>query len=315
MPITLAGMLAGSSLEMVEIRDDFEAIALRWIEDATKVSPSKMPDIVYHYTDAAGMIGMLSAGTIWATDYRFLNDRTEYVHTTKVARAVLSDAMKGHPDNLQSKLYSAILEIDQAEEPTASFVFSLSAQRDDLSQWRGYAREGMGFTLGLSGPELCKSSEIDANGFAFAPIEYEPATQSRVLKLALTEIEKQIRTVSAEVGADLDQIISDAASAFVWVRRNRGALNKHYSFRGEKEWRIVSYLNHEEPAKVRASGTRIIRYDTLDISLGQDKRLPLVEIGIGPGFSGAERAAVETLCRQAGYTPSIYFADTPYRYN
>lgn len=298
---------------MVEANNPFEKIALRWINDAITLKPSQIPDIVYHYTDAAGLIGMLNSGQIWMTDYRFLNDKTEYTHTTKVSKSVISELLKKEPTDTQSRLYSTILAHEELEEPTASFVFSLSQRRDDLSQWRGYAREGEGFTLGLSGEALCEASCNDENGFNFASVEYELATQSRVLQRALQDIEKQIAVQLNKPDADLDEILDDAARAFVWLRRNRGALNKHHSFRGEMEWRLVSYLTHDEPTKVRSSGPRLVRYVEFDVSVARDSRLPLVEIGIGPGFSGAEKAAVESLCRNHDYTPEIYFADTPYR--
>jgi hypothetical protein len=36
-----------------------------------------MPSSVFHYTDAAGLLGILSSETLFATDYRYLNDSTE----------------------------------------------------------------------------------------------------------------------------------------------------------------------------------------------------------------------------------------------
>ena len=32
---------------------------------------------VFHYTDSAGLLGILSSGSLFATDYRYLNDVTE----------------------------------------------------------------------------------------------------------------------------------------------------------------------------------------------------------------------------------------------
>ncbi len=33
---------------------------------------------LYHYTGAAGAIGIIQRSHLWATDYRHLNDRREY---------------------------------------------------------------------------------------------------------------------------------------------------------------------------------------------------------------------------------------------
>jgi hypothetical protein len=32
---------------------------------------------VFHYTDSAGLLGILSSDSLFATDYRYLNDVTE----------------------------------------------------------------------------------------------------------------------------------------------------------------------------------------------------------------------------------------------
>ena len=43
-------------------------------------------------------------------------------------------------------------------------------------------------------------------------------------------------------------------------------------------------------------------------------RLPIKEIGIGPGFAGKDQLpAVRALCKQYGYDPEVYLASAPYR--
>lgn len=36
------------------------------------------PEILYHYTDAKGLLGILNSKQIWATSYRFMNDAREF---------------------------------------------------------------------------------------------------------------------------------------------------------------------------------------------------------------------------------------------
>jgi len=36
-----------------------------------------VPELLYHYTDSAGLQGILESRTLWATDIRYLNDETE----------------------------------------------------------------------------------------------------------------------------------------------------------------------------------------------------------------------------------------------
>lgn len=45
----------------------------------------------------------------------------------------------------------------------------------------------------------------------------------------------------------------------------------------------------------------------------QSGNMPLVEIGIGPGFSNSSvKSAVEDLCKMYHYDVEIYAANTPY---
>jgi hypothetical protein len=36
-------------------------------------------DTLFHYTTAAGLLGILNSSTLWATDLRFLNDAQEAI--------------------------------------------------------------------------------------------------------------------------------------------------------------------------------------------------------------------------------------------
>jgi hypothetical protein len=42
-------------------------------------------DTLFHYTTAAGLLGILNTANIWATDLRFLNDVQEAVYAYDIA--------------------------------------------------------------------------------------------------------------------------------------------------------------------------------------------------------------------------------------
>ncbi|HEX8262372.1 MAG TPA: DUF2971 domain-containing protein, partial [Allosphingosinicella sp.] len=237
-------------------------------------------------------------------------------HTYHTARDIVMERMARTKDELISSLYQHILRHQSADIQACRFIFSLSEEKDDLSQWRGYAREGQGFTIGLSGPKIFKVAEPRDSPFSLMRIEYDHEKQRSVLVRALEELEEELKLASQEEGADADQLANEAAMWFAWVADVRAMTNKHSSFRSEREWRIVSVVSGDgEPneIKVRSSGLRLVQYTELAFPAG-DGKLPIVSIGIGPGFSGGEEVhAVRSLCREVGYDPEIYFADTPYR--
>jgi hypothetical protein len=289
-------------------------IAKRWADDVYVTKPSDVPEIVYHYTDASGLMGMLTYNKIWATDYRFLNDKSEIAHTRQEVRKIISSKLEESKDDILTKLYGEILRYQDKPRKSDVFVFSLSKERDDLSQWRGYAREGLGFTVGFCAETLGKISEPDDATFAFLKVEYDHARQAGILKKCLLEIEIALIKM-INVGKDQSsKHIKDAAIAFDWLTEARGVANKHRSFSGENEWRIVIHRAAElyGSANVRPSSTRLVRY--IEKEIDGSGKLPIKEIGIGPGFVGNEEVfAVKTLCASTGHEPVIYFADTPYR--
>src|SRR4051794_26348792 len=49
-------------------------------DQAWEETYSSPPEVIYHYTPPAGLHGILTGKSIWASDARFLNDTTELVH-------------------------------------------------------------------------------------------------------------------------------------------------------------------------------------------------------------------------------------------
>lgn len=294
----------------------FEGFEKRFSPYGIKHDPADLPATLYHYTDATGLVGMLSSNKIWATEYRFLNDHSEVRHTLVLVRSMIIKRMKQAPSQDMSALYSAILEkLDQPAD-NEMCVFSLSEEADSLSQWRGYARDGQGFTVGFDVSALVAEAEKDDACYAFAKVEYDETKQERGLLAALKEIE---RIAAAEIAKDQSgkkKIIAEAADQFEIVLWNRAVINKHSSFASEREWRIASFaLGSRDSVKVRSRANGLVPYMELDSEeLASMDKLPIIEIGIGPGFSAQDQIpAVRALCRHHGHKVRTYMANAPYR--
>ena len=44
------------------------------------------PETLHHYTNAAGLQGILKSKSLWASDWNFLNDRSELVYSHNLIR-------------------------------------------------------------------------------------------------------------------------------------------------------------------------------------------------------------------------------------
>ena len=58
-------------------------------------------DALYHYTDGAGLRGIISSGQIWFTDYRHLNDPSEFLHGIDTAHDIARGMANGADDRLR----------------------------------------------------------------------------------------------------------------------------------------------------------------------------------------------------------------------
>ncbi|MCR9246015.1 MAG: DUF2971 domain-containing protein [bacterium] len=100
------------------------------------------PPLLYHYTDWAGLQGIVQSGTLWATHYADLNDSAETSYSVKLLNRLTDD-----PANQVERDWYAL---------------SLTEESDLLSQWRAYSKGGSGFCIGFDAAALgraCKRSK------------------------------------------------------------------------------------------------------------------------------------------------------------
>src|ERR1700704_3052112 len=94
------------------------------------------PRILYHYTDAQGLLSMLQGRSLWATDAAFMNDPGELRYGYTLLEKIVQDRLTGRRARLVLEAIQWALDdkIRNARVYVASFC-----ERDDLlSQWRGY---------------------------------------------------------------------------------------------------------------------------------------------------------------------------------
>jgi Protein of unknown function (DUF2971) len=187
----------------------------------------KPPPVLYHYTPTRGFIDILESQRLWAGDARQMNDADELVYArqvaARVAKKLLSDqsfAVATPGRLLLEDLANCSYKFWEWER---YFVFCLSEASDQLSQWRAYANDGLGYAIGL------RSSASFSTGFG------RPVVLERVIYDA------------AEQDALLDELLRDA----VRTAEEQGydhfleglweilAIIKNPAFIEEKEWRLI----------------------------------------------------------------------------
>lgn len=271
---------------------------------------SGAPDHVYHYTSAEGLHGILQSNSVWAADCRFLNDSSESQVGVSKARDLSRSRRFSTKDDRLVEFYRQLSASLRREPPEPNFIFSLSEREDDLTQWRTYANDGLGFTIGFSTEKLLENSQENNGEFEFSKVIYLSRTQDKLVREVFDQISDYFAR-NKDIDAELAAITLD------WLVANYSTLFKHSSFKSEKEWRVNTYNlidDDDQVVRVRANCGRLIPYIPLNLGKLDEDRLPITRIGIGPSFKDPTvRYAVDKLCRQTGFDVEIYNADSPYR--
>ena len=247
-----------------------------------------------HYTNLAGLIGIIESGGFWLSDIRFLNDAEEFHHGKKLASNLLKDLVA----KSRYKSFFQILEasIEKLHEPQSQtyYVASFSLDADSLGQWRAYS-------AGTDGIALVFNNEFANKGishFATLPVMhhtlaiYDDQIKKRILLATtnkyLTEFQRGV--TAGGYGTD---------STDVWAMHLTGSLStnfasfKHRAFHAEKEVRVITHssqiANHFDGIKHRAVEGRVVPYlsssDLYNESFYKafgSKKLPLQEVIVGP---------------------------------
>jgi hypothetical protein len=255
---------------------------------ANELEAAPPPNLIYHYTDGAGLLGILDSGKIRLTDVFGLNDPSEVLHGVKRAGEILTvKAQHAHPAaKVFAKKYSAALDL-HLTNVAHFFVACFSLDGDELGQWRAYADNGNGFALGFDTGALERVYSTHKEGVLNAtyPITYDDKLLCDICESFATELMTLIalpnaRSLSNPVINEYMQRLSIALanSAF------RAALYfKHEAYKSKREYRFlqVRAIDHPlEDLKYRATRHSLVRFTQFDWK--EAHRETLREIVIGP---------------------------------
>ena len=254
-------------------------------------APPPAPKLLYHYTTAAGLIGIIETGEIWATNVFYLNDQSEIRYGKDILDSFLEQRF---PDNRASG--EAITNFvgllsggpEALGDDMHAFVACFSEDPDSLSQWRGYANGTNGFAIGFSREVLERASEGTESTPDFA------------LHRVVYEHDRQLTTLDQAVGKTLEDFANYAHGKTSLVDDHKGTLMvfsmaastalcvtkfKSSAFHEEKEWRALTYLPHGELHKFchfRLTRVGVTPYVKLTVVDRDGLSNALREIRIGP---------------------------------
>lgn len=267
--------------------------------------------ILYHYTSATGLNGIMTSRSLWTSHYRFLNDTSEFQYGWKIVLDAI-DRRGAEIREISSLAWETIALFRQHSDEVHGFVGSLTSEGDLLSQWRGYNR-GQGFSIGINADWLLQNAA--AQGFDITPVLYDPERQREAADGAVTLlIERLLEGTDEPEGAR-------AQVRTWWSHALKTALvlkNEH--FREERESRLVWVGVSWPPGlKTRVSPAGFVPYRAcqfdkvvINNAATHPNNWGIEEIIIGPALGQQQTCAVDALLASHRMRLTIKRSAIPY---
>lgn len=239
---------------------------------ATSIFAAEPREHVYHYTTIEGLIGICTSRTIWATDLLYMNDTSEYLYSSRIIEEVTSAYAACHPE---FEGYQYACHHNPLDFGLRVYAACFCEEKDLLSQWRAYARQGTGYAIEFSWAKLRDRFPLNRIG----KVEYAEHTQKDVLNQILTSLTSEALTTRRDQDSPFARVAGGLANALLTVR----AFLKSVTFQEEREWRIIAFHGTDTREELyRPHNNLLIPYCAL--SLGDADELPITKVVIGPSL-------------------------------
>lgn len=238
-----------------------------------RTPPSEQPATLYHYTDAQGLIGILTDARLHVSRGVCLNDPNELAYGEGVVRAVLErraqefdkdePTLLGYFNKAAAEFRGFSADPDETrrgphEVRLDPFVTSFSSVPDLLGLWAYYAREG-GYCIGFRRDSLANlrdggDKDVDRGRtptqkgnvekpFELRQIIYREPEQRAWIVSVVERFEKLLgEDLKAEAEAAPGGAVGVAARSIWLALRALSVQMKAPGFEAEQEWRLVSFL-------------------------------------------------------------------------
>lgn len=274
------------------------------------------PAELWHYTNAQGLIAILTTGKIFATQIACLNDNLERRYFGDLVHAALKDIAIKNTDAKLAVLFSAAQS--QLANPDFSatwhFATCFSEVEDDLGQWRGYGGGECGYAIGFNTELLVKAISTRRKDSLFLPMSYDQAKHQFLVQDVITNAQRYF-LAGADKFPDQPKWANEFLEAFAYELDVYSCMLKHPKFAGEVERRLVIPFRKEDLPDVVFSQKRTLLARHLPIDLTLDTGLlPISRVYVGPGpAQRVSQVSVGTLMEQRGYKVKVELSAVPYR--
>lgn len=240
------------------------------------------PELFYHYCSVGAMQAILESRRILLTSFYYMNDYMECRWLDQLIRNAPLESQVALRNGF-AQAFWAVYNIRQA------YLACFSEESDLLSQWRAYADDGQGVSIGFNldhfGIERAlPHTNVSANsGMGLHNVIYDPKEQRAIVDFLVREaIASESRISPQNAGCEL-------ANAFKRI----ATIVKNPAFQEEREWRLIclplifydddrGILPLGAPSPVKHISKPDALYPYLEFDFSTSTREVIHEIVLGP---------------------------------
>jgi hypothetical protein len=240
-----------------------------------------VPDRLWHYTDAAGALGVVQDRQLWATHALFMNDASELRLAYPLLEDALDAARAQAVDNELLDLITTGLGVMISRRPEDPDVYAVCFCEDGdlLSQWRAYGVSGGGYAIGFDGSML-EMDAIATYGLSLSRVIYDPERQRQLAQDLVA------RTIGALVHHlrdhpdQFDNAMPIVARNFSHLAQAFAYQIKDGAFGEEHEWRLIYARDVKSPVdaarrRFRSGARGLVPYVAIPMGVPAEKQLPV----------------------------------------
>ncbi len=305
---------------------------------------------LWHYTNAEALLNIVQSRTMYFTHYRYLNDSAEVVQFTDISREIALEELGrlGHDrpldeyievksfDDLVLNFWSIVAGERDLTFQYAAYIASFSEDNDLLGQWRAYADDGHGYSIGFSVESILDSIQTGAS-FRLYRVLYDPNNQRAVARYVMGSILTKCKShwEIAESDKDKQLVVENAIFMLRMLSATFAPMFKHPAFADEREWRLVvlgrgtpsaairQLFSKVAPAttiakaksdisniKVRNRMGSLVLFTTMELGVANGEH-PVNEIRLGPkNDMDCEREALHIILHSAGLWGKVKLSES-----
>lgn len=234
---------------------------------------TKSPKTLYHYTDQAGLLGILESGELWGTEIQYMNDHSELVMALDIIADEIRKRGEDQKQEPRNKRHALIHKVTSLIHNLPIYVISFSKEQDSLAMWRGYTKTGnSAYAIGFDFPHLL--NRVGEDNLFMAECVYDEKRQREIIKALIDYSES----------CNVDQFRDP--KSFISLFSRLASIMKNKAFKDESEWRIIAdtlfYDENPPTSSYRAGRSMIIPFHRMKMTNDNKLRSCINEIIVGP---------------------------------